>query len=280
MKITSCKSAVLLCVTCFLSAGWAHARLWRPDDAATPPAAWFDANDASTISVTNILGTNQVVQWNDKSLNNNHLVQNDTNLQLRTGTRNIGGANALESNSSPATNYMDLTTGIGVVDEIAAFAVFLPDRFAACIFADTGNQKLGLWSANDYGYRFGDNSTFDTGVTGASWGAGEAGVMCVYRDSSDDVYGTMHGYGPDLIENDTGDGTVWSTIPYKTYPNQSLNGALGEIVIVTSLVDTDTRQKFEGYLAWKWSLEGKLPASHPYKDAPPTVPDGTLFLFE
>ena len=30
-------------------------------------------------------------------------------------------------------------------------------------------------------------------------------------------------------------------------------------------------QKMEGYLAWKWGLEGSLPVGHPYKSAPPRV---------
>ncbi len=30
------------------------------------------------------------------------------------------------------------------------------------------------------------------------------------------------------------------------------------------------RYKAEGYLAWKWGLQGNLPSSHPYKNNPPT----------
>tara|TARA_B100000282_G_scaffold74423_1_gene50988 strand:- start:16923 stop:18425 length:1503 start_codon:yes stop_codon:yes gene_type:complete len=33
---------------------------------------------------------------------------------------------------------------------------------------------------------------------------------------------------------------------------------------------TTIRQKTEGYLAWKYSLQGNLPSDHPYKSAPPT----------
>ena len=35
--------------------------------------------------------------------------------------------------------------------------------------------------------------------------------------------------------------------------------------------DTTDRQLVEGYLAWRWGLEGNLPAGHPYKSAAPTV---------
>ena len=32
-----------------------------------------------------------------------------------------------------------------------------------------------------------------------------------------------------------------------------------------------TEQLMEGYLAWKWGVQGSLPANHPYKSAAPTI---------
>ena len=53
---------------------------------------------------------------------------------------------------------------------------------------------------------------------------------------------------------------------------------MGEFVALTSVPDTDTRQKMEGYLAWKWDgingntvLVDALPVGHPYKSAAPTA---------
>jgi len=49
-------------------------------------------------------------------------------------------------------------------------------------------------------------------------------------------------------------------------------GRIGEIIWINdSVVTTDTRQKIQGYLAWKWGTEGNLPVGHPYKDNPPTI---------
>ncbi len=54
-------------------------------------------------------------------------------------------------------------------------------------------------------------------------------------------------------------------------------GAFAEIVFLTGTTNDIDRQKMEGYLAWKWGLQGQLPAGHPYKDAAPTVKDkGTV----
>ncbi len=45
---------------------------------------------------------------------------------------------------------------------------------------------------------------------------------------------------------------------------------LGEMLIVRS-PSTDTRDRITGYLAWKWGLQGNLPAGHPFRNAPPRV---------
>jgi hypothetical protein len=45
-------------------------------------------------------------------------------------------------------------------------------------------------------------------------------------------------------------------------------GDMGEFVVFSGDDDT-TRQKLEGYLAWKWGTVATLDAGHPYKSAPP-----------
>jgi len=49
----------------------------------------------------------------------------------------------------------------------------------------------------------------------------------------------------------------------------SLNGRIAEVVVANTLADAGDRQRLEGYLAWKWGLQGNLPADHPWKAAPP-----------
>ena len=47
------------------------------------------------------------------------------------------------------------------------------------------------------------------------------------------------------------------------------NCQFGEVVITNAQQSTSDRQKMEGYLAWKWGIQGNLSASHPYKTAAP-----------
>lgn len=51
-------------------------------------------------------------------------------------------------------------------------------------------------------------------------------------------------------------------------PNRASNIVIGEVIMVQS-TNTTTRQLIEGYLAWKWGLQGSLPVGHPYKNAAP-----------
>ncbi len=53
--------------------------------------------------------------------------------------------------------------------------------------------------------------------------------------------------------------------------NQPLGGDIGEILFYASSISADLEACTEGYLAWKWGLQGSLPGGHPYKSAAPLV---------
>ncbi len=44
--------------------------------------------------------------------------------------------------------------------------------------------------------------------------------------------------------------------------------AFYEIIVARLEISTQTRQVIEGYLAWKWGLQGSLPNTHPYYSSP------------
>jgi hypothetical protein len=51
--------------------------------------------------------------------------------------------------------------------------------------------------------------------------------------------------------------------------DSGIYGAIAETILYTeALSDTDV-DKVNGYLAWKWGLQGNLPAAHPYKNSAP-----------
>lgn len=46
-------------------------------------------------------------------------------------------------------------------------------------------------------------------------------------------------------------------------------GDICEVLVFNTAIDETTRQKIEGYLAWKWGIENELPIIHPYRLAKP-----------
>lgn len=46
-------------------------------------------------------------------------------------------------------------------------------------------------------------------------------------------------------------------------------GSLAEMIVYSSSLNANDRQQMEGYLSWKWGLQGSLPSNHPYKQTPP-----------
>jgi hypothetical protein len=48
-----------------------------------------------------------------------------------------------------------------------------------------------------------------------------------------------------------------------------LNGIIYEIIFYNAALTTSQRQQVEGYLAWKWNLQARLPPSQPFKNFPP-----------
>ena len=49
----------------------------------------------------------------------------------------------------------------------------------------------------------------------------------------------------------------------------SFVGNLAEAIVYSSALTLSQVQQVEGYLAWKWGLQGSLPATHPFKNWPP-----------
>jgi hypothetical protein len=70
-------------------------------------------------------------------------------------------------------------------------------------------------------------------------------------------------------------GTEWSTRGYWFYSKCDF----AELLFYdTGAMSTEDRQLAEGILAWKWGLQGDLPADHPWKDTNPIPEPSTLVL--
>jgi len=255
---------------------WARqgAELWTPSETTT--AFWIDGDDALTIHD----GAGKVFRWDDKSGELRHMLQTLGSEQPTTGSTSLNGLNTVHLDGSldrmhtalGATwlNNTDFT--IFAVTDAESFTT--ENRFLAC----TGNAN--------------QDGNFDMGRadTDPSWGTQSASLGSTFWDYAavgnlDPLLTTtqiqnpgsqawIFGEDKGVLTNPTGPmagiteplllgGPDLSALTYA--------GSIAEVVIIVGSVTTDIRQRIEGYLAWKWGLEAKLPIGHPYKTAPPLV---------
>lgn len=252
-------------------------RLWTPSNITT--ALWLDASDSST--VTTVSGA--ISQWSDKSGNS----RNATN----------GTPLARPAYSSAFLNSYSVATFDGVNDFLATSSVTLHSGVYSCFAVAIGSNTTGtsVLASQDKntspstrnGQYIRTNSAaaesiaFNTsggaytssfsGLSPLSWRiysiVRPSTSVTIYVDAQAGSTTTLSGTSataanPLILGARETDGGVFTNF---------WNGSLAEYVFLSTSMDTPTRQLVEGYLAWKWGLAANLPASHPYKSAPPTV---------
>ena len=241
---------------------------WTPAQIQT--ALWLDAADSSTIT----LNGSTVSQWADKSGNARNATQSTAASQP---TYNASGLN-----NKPVISF-DGTTDFLNVDGTWAvnsnYSVYLvtqrfsgdSNRFSVgSLTGSTANTNLAVGWASSTTFLGGQYGN-DTVVTVPAYAVGESAVFAGSQQSS--TSGKLVSYNGTIT-------TRADTTPLSSNANWAIGrfvfnlyftGIVSEIVCFTSYLDVSTRQRLEGYLAWKWGLEANLPANHPYKSFPPTA---------
>lgn len=239
---------------------------------------WLDAADSSTFTLS---GTN-VTEWKDKSTNNQGFTI--------TGTpqRQLNVTNGLPGVFMNGSSYFYNTT----LSTPAAHTVYMVTKF-------TGTGYYGIISFASGGVSsYGSPNAFRY----AGQGSASTDTLDVYANNGNysiianpDVWTT-----PFLFCEQTTAGTpnptgvlyyngvsVGTTNQFNYVPGSAggivigaywysngptggfFNGNFHEILVFPSSLITSQRQQVEGYLAWKWGLQSKLPGNHPYKLAAP-----------
>jgi hypothetical protein len=144
----------------------------------------------------------------------------------------------------------------------------------------SGGASAWPYSNGNLYINFGATGQYFCGApTGASMSAGYR-IFSVYSDTNDWSFyvdggtgGPTGGTSP--LSHQTTNTVSWtSTAPYLGVENAFsifTDGWIAEIYFTNAHQSTADRQKNEGYLAWKWGLQGNLDPSHPYKSGAPTV---------
>ena len=223
-----------------------------PLDIATP-ALWLDASDAASITESGGL----VSQWSDKSGNNRHATASST-ARPTTGTRTVGGRNALDFNGTANS----MATGGSAFPTAATHTVFLvyqldsasQSRTSVLLTAATiGDQEIRVagFGSTAVQYVFNNN----LGTTMASTAIGLGPIVFSAREAT----ASMRSAGAGVVSTTSGSAFAWSSgsmlIGSRTAGNY-VDGLLCEVIIYpTTLTDSQTAS-VEAYLAAKWGISG------------------------
>jgi hypothetical protein len=250
-----------------LNVGWTPARIVTE--------GWYDASDLASI----VSSGGFVSQWNDKSGKARHLVQPSGALQLQTGTRLLNSKNVLDGNG---TQWIGLNPfPINADGNLSIFAVGVSDgvvNSSDSIYAMDGSGADFKFCAAPPGYNGPDFRGFIQGsfaVGGLPLTGYPFNGPSIYNgefDKTGSVLATARVDGIDRAQK-VYTTTLATTMNFTVLADknalQMIDGAVGEVVVVHDDLTLATRQKIEGYLAWKWGTVAKLDAGHPYKLAAP-----------
>lgn len=258
-------------------------QLWTPAQLST--ALWLDAADTSTIT----LNGSTVSQWNDKSGNGRNVTQATATSQPTYNTTAINGKAALSFDGGDS--LQNLTPGAllrnvsgGTLATVASYTNNAAGRCAIGISTATAGQNRATLAANiagNTGYLVGGrrldadsfalagSATFTAGATVIQTGV----IDYANSDAFSYINGSLDASNTSFQTNgnssDTDPGALYIGIS-GTATNFML-GLIGEVIVTNTALSSDDRERIEGYLAWKWTLEGNLPVGHTYKNTPPTV---------
>ena len=224
---------------------------------------WLDAADPTLFSYSS--GTT-IQQWNDKSGNSRHALSNSyVGWQAPTYVAGNPGYVSLQPNQALYVPNFPYNTAWSVFSSMNN--VSLGDRWYVSPYSDL---NIVLMEMNTPGNKvFQGKLAGDGDITGShieyttAQNTNGTGIYSYFRD------------GTQIGTNTTANGIPSATVRMGI----GANGAAGfsisgtyytyEILIYNQYLGTTDRQIVEGYLAWKWGLQGSLPAGHPYKSVAP-----------
>ena len=218
---------------------------------------WLDGADTSTLSLSN---TSNIVQWRDKSGNSNTFTPTSGAPTYNIVERAASFISRNSSNSDVMTSSSNITFRVG------SNTLF--------VVAQIPTNPFGLWqyifnvggASSDNSFRTNFNSPpniypnqsiagtgnllYFTGLPILNTGLDTPFYLATNRFIINSVYGSG-----------TGNTTTQVTLS-SLFLNRSLTGFIYEVLIYSNALTAIQREQVEGYLAWKWGIQGNLPITH------------------
>ena len=227
---------------------------------------WLDAQVAANV----ILNGTQVSSWND-SAGTNNFTKNATGI-INYAQPGFNGRPALNFlTATPTTTYLYNTVNLTPNNQLSLFMVLSQTGTGA------GNSELFYTKTSYINFDL-FNNTNSTGIlslnarsatqrsTGSNIVNSTNNIISVILDTTGSVY--LNGSATSVASTSFAGTSLNASFDWAISAG-AFKGYIGEVITYPSVLTDTNRQKIEGYLAWKWGLQGSLPIGHPYKNAPP-----------
>ena len=259
---------------------------------------WLDSADPNGVGTQPANGTG-ISTWIDKSGNGNHAVAYTSITSVATPTppsvvtKSLNGLPGLLFSGSSGMRCLPFLTSPNS-------AVFYVVNFSG-----SGGQPFIVWKLKYSSYLAIKPGQLYVGVNNSgTYPTAGYDAQATYTNS----YGTPYILGMTLSSSPASsssytfvgsiNGTTTTTTGTSTSGNPSsctdyvsigcdsesgiafypMYGTLYEVIIYNQGLSSGQRQQIEGYLAWKWGLQGSLPTTHPYYKYAPCQPVNNLSI--
>lgn len=254
------------------------ATLWTPNQLATLKI-WFRGDDAGTND------GDSVSTWSDQSGNGNDATAvTAPTLDVATG---LNGHKTVKFTGASSQYFTlpNVLSGFTAAAMVAALKVVSDPGTGSVSGPGGGILKVGSQGSSNGAneYTFSDGNIYDDFGSNARKTVGNPTPsltsyhLCSFHSQSASWKCFIN--ATQLFS--TGTNTVgWRTSNIWMGHQQGgvggtvlkyFDGNLAELCIFNEFLSDSNRQKIEGYLAYKYGLQGGLPVGHPYKSSPPTV---------
>jgi hypothetical protein len=127
----------------------------------------------------------------------------------------------------------------------------------------TNNQLFGYWAGYKRAFYVDNNpNQLTTALSDTQWD-----IMSHTRTAGSAYTFSWNGTSLFTGATSSGNNLTGLAINAGAFPENS-SCQIAEIILYSAVLTLEQRQQIEGYLAWKWGLQGNLPVGHPFKSSP------------
>jgi hypothetical protein len=255
-------------------------RLFQPVDVCGGTLLWLDAADPTTITGS------PVTQWRDKSGRGSNA---STGLGSVVAGTAINSSNTLRLGSNITLNLSNFVMPSAQTSVFYVFrgattnpnagagtGYFIFSRTADNFAVFSGNEQFACYQnpgiSRAYVVVMGPGGERNWGNLPTTSFFNNVNVISTTGIS----YASSNGLSLPLVGSCNVSNSSFTATTYQISTSRGFLDVysydLGELIVCDGTAPVNVAQQVEGYLAWKWGVQGNLPATHPYRSVLPSTP--------